>query len=188
MAVPLLSSESLAKRIELPNGKVFGRKPGETDITFIWQVIRELKGLSLSERRAAIEAIHQQVGARNTFAQPDQYMTWEQVKEMHLTGMEIGAHSCSHPSLAQIPFEEALFEIRWSKKTIEDNRGIPCRHFAFPFGNEGDYSKKLIEEIQNMGFDSYLLNIHGYNRANKNIFIFKRIIMSEFSNLDYILA
>lgn len=115
-------------------------------------------------------------------------MTWEQAREMNRHGMEIGAHSLHHPSLAGIPFKDAMAEIKKSKEAVEKNINNNCLHFAFPFGNRQDYNRQLIDYVLNIGFQSCLLNIRGYNHFEKDKFCFKRIIMSETSNINHILG
>lgn len=118
----------------------------------------------------------------------DRCMTWNEVIDLSRNGMEIGAHSLSHRSLSKINFEEAIYEIKKSKKMIEDNIDKQCIHFAFPFGSKEDYSHQLIEVVRGAGFQSCLLNIHGYNHFKKDTFYLKRIIMEEYSDLRYLLG
>ena len=48
------------------------------------------------------------------------HMTWNEIRDLARTGMQIGCHSMTHPYLTQIKDEEALqHEILGSKKIIE---------------------------------------------------------------------
>ena len=118
----------------------------------------------------------------------DRCIDWKEAKDMSDNGMEIGSHAVSHDSLTLLSSEEAGQEILKSKLAIEKNTGKPCTHFAFPFGSAKDYNDELIEKVRKTGFRSCLLNIHGYNRLNKDMFCFKRIIMDENTNLNYLLG
>lgn len=118
----------------------------------------------------------------------DNFITWEQAREMNQKGMEMGSHGLSHHSLTQMAYARAVAEIRESKALIEQNLGRQCHHFAFPFGSKNDFSNLLIEEVKKAGYQTCLLNIHGYNRLNSDSFCFRRIIMNEDVPIKYLLG
>ena len=113
-------------------------------------------------------------------------MTWENASELARNGMTIGSHGVSHRSLTQIGSSDAADEVGHSKKIIEDNLGTKCDHFAFPFGSRRDYNAALIDHVKKSGFKSCLLNVHGYNNLEKDRFCFKRIIIEEGTNINYL--
>lgn len=116
------------------------------------------------------------------------YISWEQANEMDKAGIEIGAHGLSHSSLAKIPFFKAKEEINKSKEVIEQKLKKPCYHFAFPYGARQDFNQALIDCVKESEFRSCMLNIHGYNHLDKDLFCFKRIIMEEMTDAKYILG
>jgi len=59
---------------------------------------------------------------------------------------EVGAHSMTHPRLAQITAEDARREINHSKKWIEKITGAPCKMFCYPYGDENPKVRSLTEE------------------------------------------
>jgi peptidoglycan/xylan/chitin deacetylase (PgdA/CDA1 family) len=61
-------------------------------------------------------------------------LEWEQVRAMHAAGMEIGAHTWSHPNLAHLNRRAAHDELRSSKEVLEQRLGAPVRSLAYPFG------------------------------------------------------
>ncbi|MGH2659741.1 MAG: polysaccharide deacetylase family protein, partial [Actinomycetota bacterium] len=62
-------------------------------------------------------------------------LTWSMVRDAVGTGLvTIGAHTHNHVDLSRLPEREAEKEMRRSKETIEDRLGMPCRHFAYPWG------------------------------------------------------
>lgn len=63
------------------------------------------------------------------------FMTWDQVKEMNLAGMDIGGHTKTHPYLTKITDPEILEkEITGGKQIIEEHIGHTIDTFAYPFG------------------------------------------------------
>lgn len=67
-------------------------------------------------------------------AQP--YLTTDQILELYRDGFAIGAHTHNHPYLHELPLEDQKKEI---SRGVEFIRvlGLPCRHFAFPFHDNG---------------------------------------------------
>ena len=118
----------------------------------------------------------------------DRFITWGQAREMREVGMEIGSHGLSHRSLSQMTLDDAKREILDSKRIIEEKTGVACRQFSFPFGSRSDYNDELINCVKEAGYDSCLLNIHGYNHADSGDFCFKRIVMSEDTDIGYLLG
>jgi peptidoglycan/xylan/chitin deacetylase (PgdA/CDA1 family) len=61
-------------------------------------------------------------------------LSWEQVREMQKTGMEIGSHTWSHPNLARLEPTRVESELRRSKEIIEERLGVSVDLLAYPFG------------------------------------------------------
>ncbi|QRY46314.1 polysaccharide deacetylase family protein [Mycolicibacterium boenickei] len=57
-----------------------------------------------------------------------------QVRDLAASGIEIGAHSHSHPELDQLPDATLNEELRLGRALLEDCIGVPVRALAYPFG------------------------------------------------------
>jgi len=79
----------------------------------------------------------------------DRMMTWDQAREMQAAGIEIGAHTVSHPLLAEMPLEEALREIECSRDDLRRELGIDRPGFCFPGGS---LNADLLARIPDLGF------------------------------------
>jgi peptidoglycan/xylan/chitin deacetylase (PgdA/CDA1 family) len=78
-------------------------------------------------------------------------LNWSQIAEINRAGMEIGAHTTTHPMLDSIPLADARREICESKHELEDRLGERVLSFAYPFGSYDGAVCKLVEEA---GYDS----------------------------------
>ena len=61
-------------------------------------------------------------------------MSLAQLKELQTEGMTIGGHSRSHPTLTQLPPEQARDEITGCKADLENMLGVAMEFFAYPGG------------------------------------------------------
>ncbi len=66
-----------------------------------------------------------------------------QLTEAALAGIEVGAHTRSHPQLDQLPEPLAREELRTSKRWLEDELGLAVPGLAYPFG----YSSALVRRL-----------------------------------------
>ena len=59
---------------------------------------------------------------------------WQEVRELQQYGMEIGAHTLTHPDLTRLSRERVEAEVRGSKEFIEEMLGTPVVSFCYPYG------------------------------------------------------
>jgi peptidoglycan/xylan/chitin deacetylase (PgdA/CDA1 family) len=65
-------------------------------------------------------------------------MTTVQIRAWHAGGMEVGAHTRSHPHLTQCNEARLHDEIAGSKADLEDQLGAPVTQFCYPYGDMND--------------------------------------------------
>lgn len=161
------------------------KSPAESPLSFASRVIEFLKGADLPTLDHVLEDLR---GRSQEVYEPDGHtrcMNSEELQALCRGGMEVGAHGATHRSLSHLPLNEAIDEIVRSKCTIEKHTQRLCMHFAFPFGSKHDYNKALINAVRGAGFQSCLLNVHGYNHLLQRNFALKRIIMGKRTDLRY---
>jgi peptidoglycan/xylan/chitin deacetylase (PgdA/CDA1 family) len=78
-------------------------------------------------------------------------LSWSQIAAVSRAGIEIGAHTVTHPALDTIPVGHARAEICNSKHELEDRIGRQVRSFAYPFGF---YDRAVRELVEEAGFES----------------------------------
>ncbi len=118
----------------------------------IQAIIGQLKYLPVAERAALTTLI----AAKAQVAPPtDLMMTSAEVKALRSAGMQIGAHTVSHPILARLDRAGAYSEIGQSKQVLEQILGERVGLFAYPNGKpEVDYSAESVEVVRELGFDA----------------------------------
>jgi O-antigen biosynthesis protein len=76
---------------------------------------------------------------------------WSDVESLAEAGVEVGAHTHSHPQLDIVNRSTAWEEIRRSRGVLEDRLGREVPSFAYPFGFHGPRVRALVERA---GFSS----------------------------------
>jgi peptidoglycan/xylan/chitin deacetylase (PgdA/CDA1 family) len=181
----LQSARGPVEEIEFPHIGLIGYCADKFEQNVLIRFNEALKCLPRHAREEVLHTLKQETGSNPELqSELDRCMTWEEVKEIHNAGMEIGAHSCSHSSLARIPLGEAIREIEESKTTIEERLVQPCISFAFPFGSERDFDDTLIKQVENSGFECCALNVDGYNYIDNSRFRLRRVIVTNSTDLS----
>lgn len=90
------------------------------------------------------------------------YLTWDQVRSLARAGMEIGAHTIHHASLAQFPYTQfkttPQTEIADSKATLELQLSRSIQFFCYPSGEPfhhgSQYARQMV--LKDLFEDGYL--------------------------------
>lgn len=135
-------------------------------------IICKIKYLPLAERLALSDA----VATVAAVSPPSNLMmTAAQVKAMRIAGMEIGAHTMSHPILKQLSDEQSIVEIEGSKIFLEHLLGERVGLFAYPNGKPGvDYTAAHVDAVRRLGFDAAVNTAWGTSRTGDDPFQIKR--------------
>jgi peptidoglycan/xylan/chitin deacetylase (PgdA/CDA1 family) len=81
----------------------------------------------------------------------DRMLSWSQLPELVEQGVELGAHSHSHPHMDTVATAAVLDELRRPKELMEDELGRPVPSFAYPHGYHGPRVRRLTERA---GYES----------------------------------
>jgi peptidoglycan/xylan/chitin deacetylase (PgdA/CDA1 family) len=83
------------------------------------------------------------------------WMTWDQVRDLHARGFEIGAHTANHVDLGTVDLGTARREIFESRNRVaKELASPPPIHFAYPFGGEMNISPEARALVVEAGFRS----------------------------------
>jgi peptidoglycan/xylan/chitin deacetylase (PgdA/CDA1 family) len=76
------------------------------------------------------------------------YLNWDQIKQLSDNGMEIAAHSKTHPDLRGRDHDFLVYEILGSHESIKVNLGIPLISFAYPMGRYDEATLDLMQQTE----------------------------------------
>ena len=113
--------------------------------------------LSEFNMRATVFLVPGRCGKAGDWArQPEDHrsrelMSWSRIAELHAAGVELGAHTMTHPMLTSLPPDQAQAEILDSKREIEDRLGSPVRSFAYPYGDESASLRQIVRRNFDVG-------------------------------------
>lgn len=113
---------------------------------------------------------------------PADMISLEKVKKM-LDVFELGSHTINHPDLTKISYEEVLYEIKESKKFLEEMLNVKVNHFCYPFGK---YFKNHKEILSKEGYlTATTLNAALIEKKNVDFFFLPRVEWKEWSYMSF---
>lgn len=129
-------------------------------------IIDTLKYLPVVERQERV----MRLAAENAGDLPTNLMmTQDQVRALHAAGMEVGAHTHSHPILARLDSPGAAHEIRTGRDTLGRIVNAPIRFFAYPNGKPGqDYRAEHVAMVRDLGFEAAVSTAWGVSRVGSD--------------------
>ncbi len=132
------------------------------------RIIHSVKYLDPQRRAEKVESLLERARVE---LPDDLMMSSEQVRRLHDSGMEIGAHTHSHPILARLDDKAARIEIGTGKELLEEIIADNVRLFAYPNGKPGtDYTEAQRDIVAAMGFDAAVSTRWGAARAGTDLF------------------
>ncbi len=147
------------------------------------RVLAAVKYLPLGERLEVAQAVSEAAGVqpRDTLM-----MTSSQVRAWRAAGMQVGAHTVSHPILARLHDQDALREMSDSRETLQQLLGEPVTMFAYPNGRPGvDYGKQTVALARAAGFAAAVSTAPGVARFGTDTFELPRFSPWDRSRLRY---
>ncbi|MBI1878318.1 MAG: polysaccharide deacetylase family protein [Chloroflexi bacterium] len=127
-----------------------------------------LKKLPDTEKWAAVEKLPQALDvsvSADAFA--NMHLTWDQVRQMVAAGVDMGAHTQSHPILTRVTLEQARDEVAGSKARIEVEINQPVTAFAYPNGQPSDFNPALQTMLQQVGIKAAFTLVPGPTRPTE---------------------
>lgn len=91
------------------------------------------------------------------------FMTWDQVREMASSGMDIGSHTHRHEILSALSADEQELDLRISKAAILRHIATQADTLAFPVGKRESFSAETREALRRTGYSAAFSFYGGIN-------------------------
>ena len=132
------------------------------------QIISRIKHLPFSQRDEVVRFIAEVCAAK---LPTDLMMTDEQLSSLAASGMEIGAHTRSHPILTRIDDDQAIEEIQASREYLSTLLSRDVDLFAYPNGRQGDdFDARHVRMVRELGFRAAVATNAGAANGATDIF------------------
>ena len=86
----------------------------------------------------------------------EQWMNWDQLRELAFHGFSIQSHTVTHPVLEELKDKDIFYELSESKKMIESKIGKEVKYLSFPFGS---YKRNVTRIAREVGYAGVLTSV-----------------------------
>jgi peptidoglycan/xylan/chitin deacetylase (PgdA/CDA1 family) len=149
----------------------------------IAELVNQIKYRAVDQRITLTEQLAHLAGV-----QPPRnlMMTSAEVMALRRAGMQIGAHTVTHPILARLSDAQVLQEIEDSRSFLESLLEERVGLFAYPNGKPGeDYSPQCVDIVRNLGFDAAVSTQWGSSSVTSDMFQLRRFTPWDTSRLRF---
>jgi len=167
-------------QMELPNGRrfFFSLASPESRSRAARSTCEEAKNLVNPDRVWFVDRICKELEVVLPPKAPenDRPLGWDEVRSLARSGMEIGAHTKTHPILSRISDRRGLGdEIAGSKLRIEEELNQPVLHFCYPNGRSDDINEDVVAAVREASFRTAVTTESGLNSQRSDALRLRRI-------------
>ena len=115
------------------------------------------------------------------------YMSWEEVREIHEYGMQVGSHTMNHTELQKLPWNAVKNELIDSRKAIEDMLNCPVPSFAYPYAfpeHDRGYIRGVKACLEEAGYRHAVTTVVGSASRNSDPFLLPRIPINTYDDIE----
>lgn len=155
---PRLELPELGMDLPMPVGRAARR-------ALATSVLNHMKEISALDQAAMIRRLEREWNMPSDCAVPADCrpMTWDQLREMHAAGLEIGSHGVNHWMLSKLPREELEREVLDSKDALLRELGPMPLLMSYPVGSNRAFDQQVIEVTREAGYGVACSYIGGTN-------------------------
>jgi peptidoglycan/xylan/chitin deacetylase (PgdA/CDA1 family) len=120
-----------------------------------------------------------------------EYLTWQEVRELHSQGVCFGSQTASHPDLRSLGPEQIEYELGFSKELIEQQLGAPVGSFSYPFPfpeEDGHFVRYLVDVLENQGYQNAVSTVIGRATCERNGFFLPRLPVNSWDDPQFLQA
>ncbi len=110
----------------------------------------------------------------------ESFLSWQEVQELAASGIQVGSHTCSHPALLGLPFDEVRRELADSRTAILSHVRQEDVPLSYPYGQTSDAISKL---VQSLGYSCGITGALGPNGSDVDVFALNRTVVASDDDL-----
>lgn len=109
------------------------------------------------------------------------YLTWAEVKTMADQGMDIEAHTLTHPDLRLVPSAQQWTEIADSRSVLQQRIHHSVHVFAYPYGG---FDSAIVEEVKKAGYWAAFTTQQGWILQSSSSLTLPRVYIDLDDSID----
>ena len=125
--------------------------------------------LSQEKIPATIFVITQSIGTAG-------FLTADQIRTMHESGIDFGSHSDNHDYLPSLEPEQARRSLENSKKSLEQVSRLPVQFVSYPAGG---HTTEIMQAAREAGYSAACTTNRGFRRFPVDLFALRRVTIHE---------
>ena len=145
-----LDVEKLIQGSGLPSGHhngVLSLLTGQQKISAGESLVAQGKQMSPHMLTIFLERLNETLGAQvDSNLQKQTLMNWDEIREMHHDGMEIGSHTMTHPMLTQVSESVMRTELSEARVRLSEVLGTAPAGFVYPSGAFSASARNIVRE------------------------------------------
>jgi peptidoglycan/xylan/chitin deacetylase (PgdA/CDA1 family) len=102
-------------------------------------------------------------------------MNEDQLRQWNAAGMEVGAHSRSHPHMTSCDDASLWAEVAGSKADLEAFLQAPVTQFCYPYGS---YDERVVEAVRAAGYEAATTTRRGRAEVGADVFTLSRVMVA----------
>lgn len=145
-------------------------------LALYWR-LRPLRPAGIESILTEIEA---QLGVQAVSRETHRWMNVEELRAVSMTpGMDVGAHTLTHPFLATLPPEEQRKEIDGSRVHLERLLETPVSLFSYPYGGHDAFDAATTQLVRESGYTLACTGTGGLAHADHDPFLVPRNVVGD---------
>jgi peptidoglycan/xylan/chitin deacetylase (PgdA/CDA1 family) len=108
------------------------------------------------------------------------FLSWSEVRQLAVQGLEFGSHTCSHYALPELSPDESRCELEKSRTMLETQLGPDHFPLSYPHGRT---SKEISRLSESLGYACAVTTELGPNDAECDLFALRRTVIASDDDL-----
>jgi peptidoglycan/xylan/chitin deacetylase (PgdA/CDA1 family) len=151
-------------------------------LALYWR-LRPLHPDGIESILAEIEA---QLGVQAISRETHRWMNVGELRALSMTpGMEVGAHTLTHPLLATLPPDEQRREIGGSRVHLERLLETPVSSFSYPYGGLDAFDAATTQLVRDSGYSMACTSTGGVAFADHDPFLIPRNVVGDWNGSTF---